>query len=333
MSSLTVFLFFLMGLFMIIKGGDWFVESAVWLAKAIRVPNVLIGATVVSVATTLPELVVSSVATYQQYYDVAIGNVVGSIVCNIGLILGLTAILAPIEINRTSFMIKSVFMLFCCGLFFFLVRDLIITSKEGNIFIILFIIYIIINFLELKTGDREYLEQCSQFVLCKESSSRNIMKFILGAIFITLGARLLVDNGIIIAHNIGVPEQIVSLTLIALGTSLPELITAVSSIAKGHQEISVGNIIGANILDIVLVLGVSSKINEEGIVVGYENVMLNTTIYNIPQALYLDIPVALLMMIIIVLGGFFIGKINRFVGFLILTIYGVYLAVLAKLFL
>lgn len=332
MGSFGTLLFFVLGIIIIIKGGDWFVESAVWIAKVTGVPNVLIGATLVSIATTLPELLVSSIATYQHYYDVAIGNVVGSMVCNIGLILGLTALISPIKIHATKFSIKGFFMLLCGIMLFFLAKDTMITSQEGNVFLLMFIAYIILNILEFKSSERNTAGQNRAVHLNKQNIRINIAKFILGALFIVIGARLLVNNGVAIAKLIGVPEQVISLTLIALGTSLPELITAFSSIVKGHSEISVGNILGANILDIVMVLGISSKLGEQGIVINYQNIMLGATIHNVPQALYLDIPIALLMMLILVIGGTLKGSISRLIGASVLGIYLAYLGILAKLF-
>ncbi|SNS34732.1 cation:H+ antiporter [Anaerovirgula multivorans] len=332
MGSFGTLLFFVLGIIIIIKGGDWFVESAVWIAKVTGVPNVLIGATLVSVATTLPELLVSSIATYQHYYDVAIGNVVGSMVCNIGLILGLTALISPIKIHTTKFSIKGFFMLLCGVMMFFLAKDTIITPQEGNVFLLMFIAYIILNILEFKGSGRNTTGQNHAVDLNKQKIKINVTKFILGALFIVIGARLLVNNGVAIAKLIGVPEQVISLTLIALGTSLPELITAFSSIVKGHSEISVGNILGANILDIVMVLGISSKLGEQGIVINYQNIMLGATIHNVPQALYLDIPIALLMMLILVIGGTLKGSISRSIGASVLGIYLAYLGILAKLF-
>ncbi len=332
MGTTGVILLFIVGLLIIIKGGDWFVESAVWLAKVTGIPNVLIGATIVSIATTLPELLVSSIATYQHYYDVAVGNVVGSIVCNIGLILGLTAIVSPVLIQKLSFSVKSSFMLLTCMVLYYLAFNRMITPGEGNIFLILFAIYIAINVLEF-TRRGKYINKDLQIVTYDRSHSfRYISKFIFGTLFITAGARLLVSNGVKIAEIIGIPEQVVSLTLIALGTSLPELTTAITSVIKKQQGISVGNIIGANVLNMVMVLGISSKIGGQGIVLSYQNVMLGATIYNVPQTLYLDLPIALLLMVIITVGGFLTGKISRPLGFAVFGVYCTYLFILARLF-
>ncbi|MBM7615813.1 calcium/sodium antiporter [Alkaliphilus hydrothermalis] len=331
MGILGIVLLFSLGLFIIIKGGDWFVVSAVWLAKVTGIPNVLIGATIVSIATTLPELLVSSIATHQEFYDVAIGNVVGSMVCNIGLILGLTAILSPIQIQRRSFTVKSSFMLLTCGVLYYLAFNRIISSGEGNVFLILFGIYIAMNIMEF-SGRGKKNHEFQGMGYDRSNSLHYIGRFVLGAIFITLGARLLVNNGVALAGIIGIPEQVVSLTLIALGTSLPELTTAITAVVKKQQGISVGNIIGANVLNMVMVLGVCSKLASEGIVISYQNIMMGATIFNIPQTLYLDLPITLLMMVIITIGGFLTGKISRGLGFGIFGIYCIYLFTLVRLF-
>ncbi len=333
MGITIVFLIFTVSLVMIIKGGDWFVDSSTAVAQITGIPNILIGATIVSIATTLPELLVSSIATYNQYYDIAVGNVIGSVICNIGLVLGLVAILSPVKVERKNFFIKSGFMLLSCIVLFVLLRDTIITGREGNLLLLLFIIYIFLNITELKLRPRigfvDYQsEKCSEGGIFKIA-----VKFIVGAILIVVGAKLMVESGVKIAKFLKVPDQFVSLTLIALGTSLPELITAISSILKGQQELSVGNILGANILDILMVLGLSSKIGEKGIVISYQNIMFGAGIYNIPQTLYLDMPIALFLMLVLVIGGMASKKIGRFLGVLLMAIYITYLTALTKLFL
>lgn len=332
MGNILIMVLFVLGLLIIIKGGDMFVDAAIWLAKVTGVPNVFIGSTIVSVATTLPELFVSSIATYQEHYDVAVGNVIGSIVCNVGLILGLTALLAPIDIKGANFKTKGFFMLFCSFFTLFLLRDTIITSSEGIILLGLFVAYIVINVYEFKKSGKRQVNSV-EYKVTMPTIVKNVLKFTVGAILITVGAKLLVDNGVALANIIGVPEQLVSLTLIALGTSLPELTTAITSIVKKEAGISIGNILGANILNMVLVLGVSAQIAIQGIIVSFQNIMIGTNIYNIPQALYLDFPLAILLMMILVGGGIVFNKINRIVGFSLLSLYVIYLATLAKLFL
>lgn len=333
MGNVLILVLFVLGLLVIIKGGDMFVDAAIWLAKVTKVPNVFIGSTIVSVATTLPELFVSSIATHQEHYDVAIGNVVGSIVCNIGLILGLTALLSPISIKGANFRVRGFFMLFCSILVMFFLRDTIITSGEGTLLLSLFGVYILMNVMEFKRNEKVKRHDNTNMNINLRIITKNVGKFSIGAILITVGAKLLVDNGVALANIIGIPEQIISLTLIALGTSLPELTTAITSVVKKEPGISIGNILGANTLNIVMVLGISSKIAKQGMIASYQNVMIGSNIYNIPQTLFFDLPVATLLMIILVIGGIIFNKINRVIGFSILAIYIIYLGTLAKLFL
>ncbi len=332
MEYVTILLFFTFGVLLIIKGGDWFIDSAVGIARLTKLPDVLIGATIVSVATTLPELLVSTIATHREYYDVAIGNVVGSLVCNIGLILGIAAIISPIKTKSAGFAIKGYFMILCGGVLLYLFRDTIITPGEGNILLLLFLIYIAMNILEFKSSEKDKSNQNNKPSIYNMGIVEIIVRFTAGAVLIIVGARLLVDNGVILADAIGVPDQIIGVTLIALGTSLPELITAISAILKGHGEISAGNILGANILNMVMALGICSKIGKQGLVISYQNIMLGATIHNVPQTLYLDMPVALLLMSIVVVSGSIKGVINRKIGLTILSIYMLYIIILGKLF-
>lgn len=334
MATFITVLLFVAGFFVIIKGGDWFVEASVWIARVTGIPSIFIGATIVSVATTLPELIVSMIATYQHYYDVAIGNVVGSLVCNIGLILGLTAIISPIKLSRRSFARKGAFMLLCGLMILYFASDRLISPLEGTILLIVFVFYIASNIMELKLGVRSKEQSGADGVAySRRAAASYIARFVFGTIFIIAGARLLVDNGVKLANEIGIPEQIVSVTLIALGTSLPELITAMASIIKGQHGLSVGNIIGANILNMLMVLGITSKMSSSGLVISYQNVMLGATIHNIPQTLFLDLPVALILMALLVVGGVFSGNVNRYLGLAMLAVYSIYLFSLVKLFL
>lgn len=333
MEIIVVFLLFILSLLIIVKGGDWFVDSAILVAKITGIPNILIGATIVSVATTLPELLVSTIATYNEYYDMAVGNVVGSVICNIGLILGIVAILSPIKIDIKSFLIKGSFMVASGIILIFLLRDTIITGREGSLLLFLFIIYILLNVLELKFKPEDNSLDYNSKINNKKEIFNIIIKFVAGAILIILGAKLMVDNGVKIAKFLRVPDQFISLTLISVGTSLPELITAISSLLKGQHDIAVGNILGANILDMLIVLGICSKIGEKGVVISYQNIMFGAKIYNIPQTLYLDLPVALLIMLILVVGGVATKKVGRFLGISLLAVYITYLTVLSKLFL
>lgn len=312
MDYTHIFILFALGMLMIVKGADWFVDSAVWMAESTGVPKIIIGATVVSFATTLPELVVSSFASWDGHPGVAIGNAIGSTICNIGLILGSAAIIRPFAVELKSFVCKSLIMLASGALLFYFLWDHRISSIEGLILLLVFAGYMVVNFIEVRatTGKVDHKESAG-------SSWIKIIEFVLGAMGVVIGAELVVNKGVIIAAILGVPERVISLTLIALGTSLPELITSVTALIKGAQSISVGNILGANILDILLVMGTSAVINPI-------KVMHHAAIF--------DMPVALFIMVLLIITGITDRKMERWEGGILLACYILYIMALGYLF-
>ena len=327
MDNIVVFMMFLLGLIIIIKGGDLFVEAAIWIAIVTGIPTIIIGATLVSLATTLPEFFVSTIASSKGHAEMAIGNAIGSTICNMGLILGTCAIISPVAIRRKFFSFKGMLMVASLVTFYYFASDFIVDKFEGYMLLMILIVYIILNISELKstttTIDHSKEKATASLVL------KNLVKFTMGAGMIILGARLLVDNGVSIANIFNVPEQIISLTLISLGTSLPELITSITAVVKGHMGISVGNIIGANILNLTMVLGSSSLLSDKGLMISVRDLYIfDHVLVNVPQTLVLDIPVSLLMMLILVLCGSYKRIIDRAHGFLLLSIYASYLFIL-----
>jgi cation:H+ antiporter len=332
MENIIVFIMFLIGLIIIIKGGDLFIETVVWIAAITGIPTIIIGATIVSLATTLPELFVSTMAAAKGHPEMAIGNAIGSIICNTGFILGLSACISPIHIRRRFFTIKGSMMVFSLICFYILSHDKCVARTEGFILIFLLIIYIIINVFEF----RDSKHTLHHFHYDKNNKDYSIwmiiLRFFAGAGAIILGARLLVENGIQIAKIFNIPEQIISLTLIALGTSLPEFVTSLTAIIKGHKGISIGNIIGANILNVTMVLGTSSIVPEHGLKVLTEDICLFNQVWvDVSQTLLLDIPVALLMTVILLIIGTFKKVITRKSGFVLLLLYVGYLSLLSKI--
>ncbi|WP_026478375.1 calcium/sodium antiporter [Alkaliphilus transvaalensis] len=313
MENFMTFFLFIIGIFMVMKGGDWFVESAVWVGKITGIPNVIIGATIVSTATTLPELLVSIEASRQQFYDVAIGNAIGSIICNLGLILGIMAIISPPQKIKKDFFKKTIFMIFSLILLLFFFTDLSISKIEGAILLMGYIIYILLIVREtFKEYKKDVPPSSNKGITSKKFITRNLSRFVIGAIFIIIGARLLVDHGVGIANLLGVPQRIISLTLLAVGTSLPELVTGITAIIKKEYGLSIGNILGANTLNALLVIGLSSQVSFG-------------SIFTLPQTLFFDLPVALLLSTILFAGGVFFKKINRTIGIILLLIYGCYI--------
>ncbi len=315
MDTFLVFVVFFIGLLTIVKGGDFFVDAAIWIAKKTGISPMIIGATIVSIATTLPEFFVSTVASNEGHSDMAVGNAIGSTICNIAFIIGLCACIKPIKIKKKSFTVKGIIMIVYLLIFYAFASDGVVQFKEGFYLILMFALFILINVLEAKSTDAGFEETKNYSTGTKKDTIINIIKFGLGAWFIIIGAHMLVDSGVKIAQIFKVPQQIVSLTLLAVGTSLPELVTAVVAIAKGEENISIGNILGANILNLTTVLGGSTLVSDNGLLIS-------------SQTLFLDIPYSLSIMTIFVLVGFFRGEINRKSGILLLLIYILYLLIL-----
>ncbi|KNF07914.1 K+-dependent Na+/Ca+ exchanger like-protein [Gottschalkia purinilytica] len=328
MHTFTILFMFFVGLVVIIKGGDMFVDASVWFAKKTGIPSIFIGATLVSLATTLPEFFVSNIAVIQGHAEVAIGNVIGSAICNIGLVLSITCIISPIDIRRRFFSIKGFIMCFSIVVLYILSYNNIIGKLEGIILVGILIIYIIINILEFKT----ITEVSKEDNRIKGTLPSSITKFIFGAILTIFGARLLVNSGVQIAYMLNIPEGIIGLTLIALGTSLPELVTCIVSVIKRQQDISVGNIIGANIINICMVLGSSSLVSESGLIFSLKDInLLGIKLTDISQTLLLDIPVLLILSTLVVIFGSLHRRINRKHGILLLAIYSFYMIAIYKI--
>ena len=268
MHILLVILLFAVGIILIVKGGDYFVDAASWMAEVSGIPKLIVGATVVSFATTLPELLVSAFAAAQGKVDMSIGNAVGSVTANLGLIMAIALICMPTLIKRRDYMLKSCLML---GAALFLV----IFGAGGELalipsilLLVIFIVAMAENIHEARLGMREEEREEEAGLKQKPAPKEialNIIKFIAGTVGIVLGAQLLIDNGSELARFIGVPERIIGVTIIAIGTSLPELVTTITAIAKKQASLSVGNIIGANIIDLTLILPISTMIYGGGL--------------------------------------------------------------------
>jgi|LGVF01.2.fsa_nt_gb cation:H+ antiporter len=326
MDIVIVYLLFALGLVLIIKGGDWFVDSAVWIAEVTGIPSIIIGATIVSIATTLPELIVSVTANLQGSSEMAIGNAVGSIICNIGLIASIGFIVLKNKIKKKLFFKKSMIMIGALVVFTAFAWDLTFTHTEAIVVMLFIVLFLYYNIKGSKESKEEYTFDKS--TLTKQIIGKNIVLFIAGATGIVIGASLLVTNGIIIAAQLGVPEAIISLTVIALGTSLPELTTMISSIKKGNQDIGLGNIIGANILNVALILTSSSMISSEGLPIQlYDFTLFGKTFEQFPNTLKIDVPFALLLMILFSLPTLIKGETKKWQGFAMLATYVIYLVV------
>ena len=259
-------LLFIVGLLCLIKGGDWFVDGATGIARRFHVPELLIGATVVSIGTTLPEVMVSTTSALTGHGEIAYGNAIGSVICNSALIAAIPIVAKPGKVKNAS-------------------------APE----------------------EEEEPEENASF-------AKELGLLAVGAVLIAVGADLLVDNGTLIAQALGVPESVIALTFVALGTSLPELVTAITSLVKGHGALSLGNVIGANVFNLVLVSGVS-------VALAPFTIPQNSTIAGMNASLVMDIPVMFAVMLLLTVPALLKGKLSRPQGIALLCIYAAFCVV------
>ncbi len=370
-------LLFVVGLLMLIKGGDWFVDSASGIARRFHLPELLIGATVVSIGTTLPEVMVSAQGAMAGSGGMAYGNAVGSIICNTSLIAALTIAIKPGRADRKALVLPTAFF-FGAAVFYVLVAYLMgeFTRWVGIVLMCGFVAYMTCTLLSMKRGNKdlpaessaEESSEAEEFVFSAKgfviealvaliggafmiykggviryiavamialfvvyailallrtqakkgiTMLRELLFLVIGAGVIAGGANLLVDSGTYIATEVGVPDTVIALTFVALGTSLPELVTAVTSLAKGHGALSLGNVIGANLFNLVLVSGIATTISPFA-------VPAESTLAGHPASLVLDIPVMLGVMLLLTVPTLIRGKLSRAQGLILLGIYAAF---------
>ena len=309
-------LLFFIGLVLLIKGGDWFVDGATGIAHRFHIPEILIGATVVSIGTTLPEVMVSAGAALGGHGEIAYGNAIGSIICNTALIAAITIAIRPSTVNRKPLAL-SVSFFFAAALFYSAVAYFggFFSRIVGIILVGIFVLYMIISVMQAKNSLNEKQDDNKSEI--QGSLWKDIILLVVGAAVIAVGADLLVDNGTIIAQMLGVPETVIALTFVALGTSLPELVTAVTSLIKGHSALSLGNIIGANLFNLVLVSGVATTLSPFP-------VPATSKVFGVNTSLAVDIPVMFAVMSLLVFPALIKGKLSRLQGILLLVIYAAF---------
>lgn len=311
------------GFILLIKGGDWFVDAACGIAKRFHLPELLIGATVVSIGTTLPEVMTSAIGAISGASEIAYGNAIGSIICNTSLIAAVTIAIKPAKVEKKT-MIFPVIFFFAIAVFYSLNAYLLggFAIWAGIILLVCFVGYMIINVLNMKkapaTPEMVTIEEPEVVEVSNAGFIKDIVMLIVGAFVIAVGAYLLVENATLIAEQLGVPESVIGLTVVALGTSLPELVTAITSLVKGHGALSLGNIIGANIFNFVLVSGIAITISPF-------TVPLSSMLFGMNASFILDIPVMFIVMAIMTLPPLFKGKLERWQGISLLAIYFTYL--------
>ncbi|MEK6861357.1 MAG: calcium/sodium antiporter [Nanoarchaeota archaeon] len=250
---------FIVSLTLLIISANTLVKSSSSLAKVLRVPEFIIGLTVVSVGTSIPELATSIVAAIKQNSEIITGTIIGSNIANIGLILGIASIMVPIELKKKKFSLDSIFLVFISITLFILSLDQKIKWTEGLFFLLLFIAYI--SLLIKRSRKSEYVHLEENIVRHKISFFKNILTILFSFAFLYLGAEYLVKSASLIASIFGISEETIALTMIAVGTSLPELFVTLSSARQHKVSILMGNIIGSNISNTLLIFGSAAVIS------------------------------------------------------------------------
>ena len=315
-SLWVAILLFVVGLVCLVKGGDWFVRGAVDLATMFKIPELIVGATVVSIGTTLPEVMVSASAAVKGIGAMSYGNAIGSIICNTALISALTIAIRPSKTDRKTLLLPVSFFFFAAGCY------LVISyffghfyRAEGIFFLLVFVVYIVLNVKEAIRQSKMNPDADDPDVEAHNDPLWLAIVFlVIGAALIAVGARFMVDYGTVLAIYMGVPDSVIALTFIALGTSLPELVTATVALAKGHGALSLGNIIGANLFNLILVNGVA-------ITLAPYDLPVEKTLGGHNAALVLDLPLMLLVMLILTVPALIKGKLERWQGILLLALY------------
>lgn len=312
-------LLFIVGLLCLIKGGDWFVDGATGLARRFHVPELLIGATVVSIGTTLPEVMVSTTSALTGHGEIAYGNAIGSVICNASLIAAITIAVKPSKVDPKSLRTPVLFFFAAAAFYAGVAYTTGCFSRPvGLVLLAMFVAYIVCNVMAMKKTpmpieDAEEPEE-------NTSLAKELGLLAVGAALIAVGANLLVDNGTLIAQALGVPESVIALTFVALGTSLPELVTAITSLAKGHGDLSLGNVIGANVFNLVLVSGVSAA-------VAPFTIPQNSLLFGHNASLVLEFPVMFAVMLLLTVPALVKGKLSRPQGIALLCIYAAFCVV------
>ena len=309
---------FAVGLVLLIKGGDWFVDSATGIAKRFRVPEIIIGATVVSIGTTLPEVMVSATAAVNQNGAIAYGNAIGSIICNTALISALTIAIRPAPVNRKAITMPV--------LFFFLSAAIYLVAAYGFgrfdrwLGIVMLLVFTVYMALTIRQGFKNPVaadEHGEEDDAPQGSLLKDVIVLIISAALIAVGADMLEGSSVSLATMAGIPTEVVGVTIVALCTSLPELVTAITALAKGHGALSLGNIIGANIFNLVLVSGVAVTISPFAVPEGSSILGHNTS-------LVMELPLMVGVMALMTLPAIFKKKLFRWQGAALLTIYAVF---------
>ncbi len=314
--------FLALGLGLILKGGEWFVGASVRIAAFLHMPRIVIGSTLLSLATTLPELSVSVMAGMRGESGLAVGNAVGSCICNIGLVLGVAAALRHVDVHPAALRVPLSAMFLAATLLFVLTLDLALGRRSGLLLVLLGVAYFCWDFWQhyhqRKPGANP---EAAAIKREKESTgwawlrtrSGTLIQFLTGAAVVLAGSRLLVTGAVNVADSLGIPSIVIGLTVVAIGTSLPELITAITSSRRAVADLSVGNVLGANVANLTLIVGVAALISP-------------LAMDRLTQLL--NFPAMLAMMLLLVWILYTDHRVTRREGVLLLGAYTLYVALL-----
>ncbi len=302
------YLFLLIGLIILVVSGDFLVKGGIQLANHFKISKLIVGVTVISLGTSAPELFVSAGAALNGSPDISIGNIIGSNVANIALVLGITALILPVPIAKDSTLVNWPVMFGATLLLYFLIFDQVLSSLEGGLLLLLLLVYILFLILRSK-GEKASFDPPTLPIW------KAVAFVILASTGLYFGAELLVYAAQNLALNFGVSERIIGLTVLAFGTSVPELTTSIIAACKKQMDISVGNILGSNIFNILGVLGTTAIIKE----IRISNEIIHFDMY------WLICLAILLLLTMLPLSK---GRINRLEGSLLVSVYFVYTSIL-----
>lgn len=310
MSIGLILLLFLIGVVLVVKGGDTFVDAASKIATELHIPKFLIGATIVSIATTLPELMVSGFASIKGQSDMAVGNAVGSVIANQGLIMAVAMIFMNYLCKRKDYLVQCLLLMVSVVLLWYTGGDGSVSIMSNIIFVIIFIAYMTYNVMKAKQASSDAKEVAED--TDKKDLTKQFILFLVGTVMIVIGSNLMVNYGGKLAEALGVPERVIAVTLVAVGTSLPELVTTITSIIKKEPSLSIGNIIGANILNVTMIMPVASFLSGSNLPIS-------------PSAAAIDLPWMVGMTLLALLPIIIRQKSHKLQGAIMFVAYIIYL--------
>lgn len=300
-------LLLVLGFIMLIKGADWFVDGAAGLAKKLKISEIIIGLTVVAMGTSLPEASVSISSAVKNSADLAVGNVVGSNIMNILIILGITAIISPLAVQKETMKRDLPLLIFVSAMMIFFCWNEKINRIGGIVMLAIFVLYLIVLVRNARKGNMQ-----SDTKIKNRPMWQLLLLLVVGLVIVIIGSNITVDSASYIAASLGVSERVIGLTVVAFGTSLPELVTCIMAAKKNSADLAIGNIIGSNIFNILLVLGVTALFTE----VPYQLSFMKDTLF------------AVLSSIMVLVGSLICkNKLTRLVGILFVLTYCIYFVV------